>query len=212
MLGRRRLGHRALLHRLRAAAQRRDVGDVRGRARLSRQGHLVGALRALRGDDLLHRADRDPRLHEVGRRVPGQATTSRRCGCSGTVGEPINPKAWLWYCKVIGGERCPIVDTWWQTETGQHHDHDAARAPRRRSRARPARRCRGSRPRSSTRTATRSSDEQGLLVAAPAVAGDAAHALQGRRPLRRDLLLEVRPGRPTSSATPRARTTTATSG
>jgi acetyl-CoA synthetase len=36
----------------------------------------------------------------------------------GTVGEPINPKAWLWYHKVIGGERCPTVDTWWQTETG----------------------------------------------------------------------------------------------
>jgi acetyl-CoA synthetase len=36
----------------------------------------------------------------------------------GTVGEPINPKAWLWYHKVIGSERCPIVDTWWQTETG----------------------------------------------------------------------------------------------
>jgi acetyl-CoA synthetase len=36
----------------------------------------------------------------------------------GTVGEPINPKAWLWYHKVIGDEKCPIVDTWWQTETG----------------------------------------------------------------------------------------------
>ncbi len=36
----------------------------------------------------------------------------------GSVGEPINPKAWLWYYVVIGGERCPIVDTWWQTETG----------------------------------------------------------------------------------------------
>jgi acetyl-CoA synthetase len=36
----------------------------------------------------------------------------------GTVGEPINPKAWLWYHEVIGGGRCPIVDTWWQTETG----------------------------------------------------------------------------------------------
>jgi acetyl-CoA synthetase len=36
----------------------------------------------------------------------------------GSVGEPINPKAWLWYHKVIGAERCPIVDTWWQTETG----------------------------------------------------------------------------------------------
>ena len=36
----------------------------------------------------------------------------------GTVGEPINPDAWLWYHRVIGGGRCPIVDTWWQTETG----------------------------------------------------------------------------------------------
>jgi acetyl-CoA synthetase len=36
----------------------------------------------------------------------------------GSVGEPINPKAWLWYWKVVGGERCPVVDTWWQTETG----------------------------------------------------------------------------------------------
>ncbi len=36
----------------------------------------------------------------------------------GTVGEPINPEAWLWYWRYIGGERCPVVDTWWQTETG----------------------------------------------------------------------------------------------
>ena len=36
----------------------------------------------------------------------------------GTVGEPINPEAWIWYREVIGGKRCPIVDTWWQTETG----------------------------------------------------------------------------------------------
>jgi len=36
----------------------------------------------------------------------------------GSVGEPINPEAWMWYRRVIGGERCPIVDTWWQTETG----------------------------------------------------------------------------------------------
>jgi len=36
----------------------------------------------------------------------------------GSVGEPINPEAWMWYFKNIGGERCPIVDTWWQTETG----------------------------------------------------------------------------------------------
>ena len=44
----------------------------------------------------------------------------------GTVGEPINPEAWVWYWQVIGGERCPIVDTWWQTENGRHPDHAAA--------------------------------------------------------------------------------------
>jgi acetyl-CoA synthetase len=38
----------------------------------------------------------------------------------GTVGEPINPEAWIWYHEVVGGTRCPIVDTWWQTETGSH--------------------------------------------------------------------------------------------
>ena len=36
----------------------------------------------------------------------------------GSVGEPINPEAWEWYYRVVGKERCPIVDTWWQTETG----------------------------------------------------------------------------------------------
>ena len=41
-----------------------------------------------------------------------------RCGFSGSVGEPINPEAWEWYHRVVGDERCPIVDTWWQTETG----------------------------------------------------------------------------------------------
>ena len=45
----------------------------------------------------------------------------------GTVGEPINPEAWLWYHRVVGEGRCPIVDTWWQTETGGAHDHAAPR-------------------------------------------------------------------------------------
>src|ERR671913_265066 len=38
----------------------------------------------------------------------------------GTVGEPINPEAWMWYHETVRGGRCPIVDTWWQTETGGH--------------------------------------------------------------------------------------------
>jgi acetyl-CoA synthetase len=48
---------------------------------------------------------------------PGKHDLSR-LRLLGTVGEPINPEAWVWYHRVIGGERCPIVDTWWQTETG----------------------------------------------------------------------------------------------
>src|SRR5947199_10877598 len=36
----------------------------------------------------------------------------------GSVGEPINPEAWIWYWKYVGGERTPVVDTWWQTEAG----------------------------------------------------------------------------------------------
>ena len=48
---------------------------------------------------------------------PGKYDLSR-LRLLGSVGEPINPEAWMWYHRVIGGERCPIVDTWWQTETG----------------------------------------------------------------------------------------------
>ena len=46
------------------------------------------------------------------------ATSRKSLKLLGTVGEPINPEAWLWYHRVVGEERCPIVDTWWQTETG----------------------------------------------------------------------------------------------
>jgi acetyl-CoA synthetase len=52
-----------------------------------------------------------------GRGVPDQYDMSS-LRILGTVGEPINPEAWMWYRDVIGGDRCPIVDTWWQTETG----------------------------------------------------------------------------------------------
>jgi acetyl-CoA synthetase len=52
-----------------------------------------------------------------GAEIPGRYDLSS-LRLLGSVGEPINPKAWLWYHQVIGGGRCPIVDTWWQTETG----------------------------------------------------------------------------------------------
>jgi acetyl-CoA synthetase len=51
---------------------------------------------------------------------PVKKTSRASLKLLGTVGEPINPEAWEWYYRVIGEERCPIVDTWWQTETGGH--------------------------------------------------------------------------------------------
>src|SRR3546814_2947518 len=50
--------------------------------------------------------------------VPVKATSRQSIRLLGTVGEPINPEAWRWYHEVVGDARCPIVDTWWQTETG----------------------------------------------------------------------------------------------
>jgi acetyl-CoA synthetase len=58
-------------------------------------------------------------LMKFGEEIPARHDLSR-LRLLGTVGEPINPEAWMWYHKVIGRERCPIVDTWWQTETGAH--------------------------------------------------------------------------------------------
>jgi len=52
--------------------------------------------------------------------APVKQTSRKSLRILGTVGEPINPEAWEWYHRVVGDERCPIVDTWWQTETGGH--------------------------------------------------------------------------------------------
>jgi len=51
---------------------------------------------------------------------PVKKTSRKSLRLLGTVGEPINPEAWDWYYRVVGDSRCPIVDTWWQTETGSH--------------------------------------------------------------------------------------------
>ena len=82
------------------------------------QRPLLGDRREVRRHDLLHGADGDPHVHEVGRPRSRPSTTSPSLRLLGSVGEPINPEAWMWYHEHIGGGRCPIVDTWWQTETG----------------------------------------------------------------------------------------------
>jgi acetyl-CoA synthetase len=58
-------------------------------------------------------------LMKVGDDIPNSYDLSK-LRLLGTVGEPINPEAWMWYYNIIGQGRCPIVDTWWQTETGAH--------------------------------------------------------------------------------------------
>ena len=82
----------------------------------------------------------------------------------GTVGEPINPKAWLWYWKVIGGERCPVVDTWWQTETGGIMITTLPGRPVRQAGLGGPAAAGHRRGRSSTPTASELTDEQDLLV------------------------------------------------
>ena len=52
--------------------------------------------------------------------APVKRTSRKSLRLLASVGEPINPEAWLWYYRVVGDERCPVIDTWWQTETGGH--------------------------------------------------------------------------------------------
>ncbi len=113
----------------------------------------------------------------------------------GSVGEPINPEAWMWYHARIGGGRCPIVDTWWQTETGAHHDLAAAGHHDHEARighASAAGHRRDDRRRAGRRGAAR---RRWLPGAEAPVAGDAAHAVGRRRPFRPDVLEPVRPRR-----------------
>ena len=79
---------------------------------------LLAGDRQTPGQHLLHRPHRHPRLMREGEAPVKKTSRANRSGFSASVGEPINPEAWNWYYRVVGEERCPIVDTWWQTETG----------------------------------------------------------------------------------------------
>ena len=109
----------------------------------------------------------------------------------GSVGEPINPRAWLWYHEVIGGGRCPIVDTWWQTETGHIMITPLPGITRTEAGL-------GDRPvpgrlgRDLRLQGQRGRGRRRHPGAEAAVAGHVPHALQGAGALRRDVLVEVR--------------------
>ena len=111
----------------------------------------------------------------------------------GSVGEPINPEAWIWYREHIGGDRCPVVDTWWQTETGAIMISPLPGVTAAKPGSAHDRRCPASRPTSSTTTATPVPERRRRLPRAHrAVAVDAAHHLGRRRALPGDLLVAVR--------------------
>ena len=142
---------------------------------------------------------------------PVKKTSRKSLRLLGSVGEPINPEAWEWYYRVVGDNRCPIVDTWWQTETGgilitplpgaiAQQARLGDTAVLRRDAA--ARRCRGQ---GAGRRRHRQSVHRGLL------AGPDAHRLWRSRAFRRHLLqAPIRAS--TSPATAAAATRTAITG
>ena len=150
-------------------AQRHDGRDVRGRARTTRTRTASGRSSRSTGSTVFYTAptairafvkwgDQRPKGHDLS-----------RLRLLGTVGEPINPEAWMWYHEVIGGGRCPIVDTWWQTETGAIMISPLPGAIADQARQRDQAASRASSPRSSTSRATRCPPNQGgfLVIKQP---------------------------------------------
>ena len=104
--GRHRLGHGALLRHVRSARERRDAGAVRRHARHPSPRPMVGDRPEVRRHGPVHRADRHPLVHEARTGDPEQYDLSS-LRLLGSVGEPINPEAWMWYRKIIGGKSAP---------------------------------------------------------------------------------------------------------
>ena len=177
------------------------------------RGPLVGDRREVQRLDPLHRADRDPHVHEVGRRHPRRVRPVVAARCSARSASRSTPRRGCGTAASSAATAAPIVDTWWQTETGAHHDQPAARRHRDQARLGDGRRCPASAPRSSTTTAHPVPQRRRRLPRAHrAVAGDAARHLGRPRALRRDVLVAVRHAATTSPATAPRRTRTATSG
>ena len=116
--GRHRLDHRPQLHRLRAARRTaRRPSSTRGRP-TSRTRTAGGTIVERYGVTILYTAPTAIRAHMKWGPEHAAKHELSSLRLLGSVGEPINPEAWMWYREHIGGDRCPVVDTWWQTETG----------------------------------------------------------------------------------------------
>ena len=157
---RHRLGHRPQLRRLRPARERRDGRDVRRRARLAGEGSLLGAHRAPRRHDLLHRADRDPRVHALGHRVAGEArpvvAAPARLGRRADQPRSVDVVPRAHRRRALPDRRHLVADR-------DRHDHDHAAAGHHHARSRARRRSRSpaSPPRSATRRASASRSAAG---------------------------------------------------
>ena len=179
--------------RLRAARQRRDPGDVRRHAGQPRTRAAGGrSSRSTASRSSTPRRPRSGSFMKWGREIPDKYDLSS-LRLLGSVGEPINPEAYIWYREIIGGDRTPVVDTWWQTETGAIMISPLPGVTARQARLGDDRRS----PASSADVV----DEEGESVperlrrlprAHRAVAVDAAHALGRRRAVQGHLLVAVR--------------------
>ena len=103
------------LHRLRTAAERHGNGDVRRPADPPRWRHLVEHRREVQGQRDVLVADRDPRAEEAGSGVAEESTICRVCACLFLAGEPLDETTARWIADGIGK---PVIDNYWQTETG----------------------------------------------------------------------------------------------
>ena len=113
-----RLGDRPHLHRLWPARERRHHADVRGHPDLSRRRPLLAGGGQAQGEHLLHRADRHPQPDARGRGAGAKQSSRAACGCSAPSASRSIPRPGCGTTAWWATHRCPIVDTWWQTETG----------------------------------------------------------------------------------------------
>ena len=114
---RHRMGDRALVHRLRTLSNRATSVMYEGTPDTPHKGRWWDLVQKY-GVTILYTAPTTIRTFmKWGADIPGKADLSS-LRLLGSVGEPINPEAWMWYRENIGGNNCPVVDTWWQTETG----------------------------------------------------------------------------------------------
>ena len=181
---RHRLGHRPHLHRLRAARSTAPPASC-SRAFPTIPTPAASGMSSTSTRSTSSTPPPPPSAPSCARaRARQQAQTSRSLRLLGSVGEPINPEVWLWYHRVIGKGRCPIVDTWWQTETGGILITPLPGATTLKPGSATFRSSASSRSCSRTTASGSTAPASGRALHRAALAGHDAHRLRRPRPLR----------------------------